>query len=144
MTAAPDPTVYPLDHLALRGLPDAPALVFKTHTLSYEALNRRLGQLAAWLVRAVPEPGARVATWLPKSELACLMPLAAVRAGLVHVPVNPLLKRAQVAHILADQRGAACDAGGGRSRRCGGAGGRRGVGGGGSLCAAGAFRRRGG
>lgn len=30
------------------------------------------------------------------------MPLAAVRAGLVHVPVNPLLKRAQVAHILAD------------------------------------------
>ncbi|HZV09783.1 MAG TPA: acyl-CoA ligase (AMP-forming), exosortase A system-associated, partial [Novosphingobium sp.] len=35
-------------------------------------------------------------------ELACLLPLAAARAGLVHVPVNPLLKRAQVAHILAD------------------------------------------
>jgi acyl-CoA ligase (AMP-forming) (exosortase A-associated) len=30
------------------------------------------------------------------------MPLAAARAGLVHVPVNPLLKHAQVAHILAD------------------------------------------
>ena len=30
------------------------------------------------------------------------MPLAAPRAGLVHVPVNPLLKHAQVAHILAD------------------------------------------
>jgi acyl-CoA ligase (AMP-forming) (exosortase A-associated) len=30
------------------------------------------------------------------------MPLAAARAGLVHVPINPLLKRAQVAHILAD------------------------------------------
>ena len=28
--------------------------------------------------------------------------MAAPRAGLVHVPVNPLLKRAQVAHILAD------------------------------------------
>ncbi|MBX9663506.1 acyl-CoA ligase (AMP-forming), exosortase A system-associated [Novosphingobium sp.] len=102
MPAAPDPTVYPLDHLALRGRPDAEALVFRTHTLSYEALNRRLGQLAAWLVAEVAEPGARVATWLPKSELACLMPLAAVRAGLVHVPVNPLLKRGQVAHILAD------------------------------------------
>jgi acyl-CoA ligase (AMP-forming) (exosortase A-associated) len=102
LPAAPDPTVYPLDHLALRGQPDAPALIFKTHTLSYEALNRRLGQLAAWLAAKVPEPGARVATWLPKSELACLMPLAAVRAGLVHVPVNPLLKRGQVAHILAD------------------------------------------
>ncbi len=30
------------------------------------------------------------------------MPLAAARAGLIYVPVNPLLKRAQVAHILAD------------------------------------------
>jgi acyl-CoA synthetase (AMP-forming)/AMP-acid ligase II len=29
------------------------------------------------------------------------MPLAAVRAGLVHVPVNPLLKPAQVKHIMA-------------------------------------------
>ena len=27
---------------------------------------------------------------------------AAARAGLVHVPINPVLKRAQVAHILAD------------------------------------------
>ncbi|MCE3544110.1 long-chain fatty acid--CoA ligase, partial [Escherichia coli] len=34
--------------------------------------------------------------------LACVMPLAAARAGLVHVPVNPALRRAQVAHILAD------------------------------------------
>jgi acyl-CoA ligase (AMP-forming) (exosortase A-associated) len=30
------------------------------------------------------------------------MPLAAPRIGAVHVPLNPLLKRAQVAHILAD------------------------------------------
>jgi acyl-coenzyme A synthetase/AMP-(fatty) acid ligase len=30
------------------------------------------------------------------------MPLAAARAGCIHVPINPLLKRAQVAHILAD------------------------------------------
>ena len=106
MTAAPKldlcPTAHPLDHLALRGRSDAPALVFKNLTLSYEALNRRIGQLAAWLASEVSEVGARVATWLPKSELACLMPLAAVRAGLVHVPINPLLKRAQVAHILAD------------------------------------------
>jgi acyl-CoA ligase (AMP-forming) (exosortase A-associated) len=31
-----------------------------------------------------------------------VLPLACARAGLVHVPVNPVLKRAQVAHILAD------------------------------------------
>ena len=102
MSADPDPTVHPLDHLPLRGAPEAPALVLRNETLSFEALNDRVGRLAAWLVRQVPEKGARVATWLAKTELACLMPLAAVRAGLVHVPVNPLLKRAQVAHILAD------------------------------------------
>lgn len=106
VTALPDYSVRPLDHLALRGRGDAPALVLKDRILSYETLNRRVGQLAAWLAAHVPEagahPGARVATWLPKSELACLMPLAAVRAGLVHVPVNPLLKRTQAAHILAD------------------------------------------
>lgn len=96
------PPTCPLDHLPLRGEADAAALVLRDRTLSYQALNRRVGQLAAWLQAAVTDAGARVATWLPKTELACLMPLAAVRAGLVHVPVNPLLKRAQVAHILAD------------------------------------------
>lgn len=102
MPETPDPTVYPLDYLALRGERNAPALVLKDRTLSHEALNARVGSLAKWLKSRVGDAGARVATWLPKTELACLMPLAAVRAGLVHVPVNPLLKRAQVAHILAD------------------------------------------
>src|SRR6185295_19246839 len=46
--------------------------------------------------------GDRVASWLPKTRLTSLLPLAAARAGLVHVPINPLLKRLQVAHILAD------------------------------------------
>ncbi|MCW1381697.1 acyl-CoA ligase (AMP-forming), exosortase A system-associated [Novosphingobium sp. KCTC 2891] len=102
MTAVPDPTVFPLDHLALRGAAEAPALVLKDRTLSFGELDRRVGQLAAWLAGKVSAKGERIATWLPKGETTCLMPLAAVRAGLVHVPVNPLLKRAQVAHILAD------------------------------------------
>lgn len=106
MPADPDPTVFPLDHLALRGGTQAPALMLRDRTLSYEALNARVGMLAGWLKSQVAQPGARIATWLPKTELACLMPLAAVRAGLVHVPINPLLKRAQVAHILDDSSSA--------------------------------------
>lgn len=105
MLAAPDSTVYPLDHLAVRwslSAGESPALVLKDRVLSHEALNARVGLLAGWLKSQVPNAGARIATWLPKTELACLMPLAAVRAGLVHVPINPLLKRAQVVHILAD------------------------------------------
>ena len=41
-----------------------------------------------------------MASWAAKGELTCLMPLAAARAGVVHVPINPLLKRTQVSHIV--------------------------------------------
>lgn len=93
---------FPLDHLPLRGAPDAPALRFKDRVYSYQSLNHRIGRLAASLAAHDFTPGDRIATWLPKTEIACLMPLAAVRAGLVHVPINPLLKPAQVAHIMND------------------------------------------
>ena len=96
------PTIRPLDHLALRGADGATALVLREGTLSYKDLRDRVARLAGWLQAQVPQSGARVATWEAKGELTCLLPLAAARAGLVHVPINPLLKRTQVAHILAD------------------------------------------
>jgi amino acid adenylation domain-containing protein len=97
-----DPVPRPLDHLTLRGAPDAVALEDKAGALTYAQLETAVGQLAFALKALELQPGDRVATWLPKTRTACLMPLAAVRAGLVHVPINPVLKRAQVAHILAD------------------------------------------
>lgn len=106
MPNQPDPVPLPLDHLAerarLSGREEAPALVLRSGTLNHKELRQRVARLAAWLREAVGEPGARVATWAAKGEITCLMPLAAARAGLVHVPINPLLKRAQAAHILAD------------------------------------------
>lgn len=95
-------TIRPLDHLALRGADETPALVLRGASLSYKDLRSRVSRLAGWLTEHVPVPGARVASWVAKGELACLMPLAAARAGVVHVPINPLLKRAQVAHIVGD------------------------------------------
>ena len=97
----PDPTPQPLDQLAMRGHAQAPALVLREQTLTYAELRERVALLAGWLAERA-EPGARVASWAAKGEATCLLPLAAARAGLVHVPINPLLKRAQVAHILAD------------------------------------------
>lgn len=102
MPREPASPIRPLDHLAERGADGSPALVLREVTLSYKDLKERVARLAGWLSDQLPEKRARVATWVAKGELACLMPLAAARAGLVHVPVNPLLKRAQVAHILAD------------------------------------------
>ena len=93
---------FPLDQLALRGEADAPALNIKGNTYSFKELNSRVSRLAAILRARGLKPGDRVATWLSKTETACLMPLAAARAELMHVPANPLLKAAQVEHILSD------------------------------------------
>lgn len=98
----PDPTPNPLDHLTLRGAPDAEALVVGDQRLTYADLDDAVGRTASTLLMQGLEPGDRVATWMGKTRLACIMPLAAARAGLVHVPINPVLKHAQAAHILAD------------------------------------------
>lgn len=97
-----DPVPRPIDRLTLRGAPGDVALVARDGTLTYAELEDRVGRLAGWLAAMALPEGARVANWLPKTLDACLLPLAVARAGLVHVPVNPALKRAQVAHILAD------------------------------------------
>lgn len=96
-----DPVPRPIDHV-LRGQAQAPALIERDGVASFAELEAEVAALAGWLAAMDLEPGARVATWLPKTRIACLMPLAVPRAGLVHVPVNPVLKRAQVAHILHD------------------------------------------
>lgn len=98
----PDPIPRPLDHLTLRGAPEAPALVTREGMLDYAGLEQAVGALAAALRARDLGEGDRVASWLPKTRLTSLLPLACARAGLIHVPINPLLKHAQVAHILAD------------------------------------------
>ncbi|AIT07972.1 AMP-binding protein [Sphingomonas taxi] len=98
---SPDPTPFSIDHL-LRGAPHAPALIERERSWTFAELEAAVASAAGWLGGLGLAAGERVATWLPKTALACVMPLAAARAGLVHVPVNPALRRAQVAHILAD------------------------------------------
>lgn len=98
----PDPRPRPLDHLSECGAPHAPALTAGGETLGYAELEEQVGRTAAALLARGLRPGDRVASWMGKTLLACILPLACARAGLVHVPVNPVLKRAQAAHILSD------------------------------------------
>lgn len=97
-----DPVSQPIDRLASRGHPDDAAIEDRAGTLSFAELEQQVGHVAAWLRGHDLPLGSRVASWLPKNRTACILPLATARAGLVHVPINPLLKRAQVAHILSD------------------------------------------
>jgi acyl-CoA ligase (AMP-forming) (exosortase A-associated) len=78
------------------------ALITRDRTFSFGEMNEKVGRLARMLRDKGLEPGDRVATWLPKTVVACIMPLAAARAGLIHVPINSALKPPQVDHILSD------------------------------------------
>jgi acyl-CoA ligase (AMP-forming) (exosortase A-associated) len=98
----PDPTPCPLDQLTLRGAAEAEALIIGEERLTYRQLEQLVGRTASALLDHGLRSGDRVASWMGKTRLACVTPLATARAGLVHVPINPVLKHAQAAHILAD------------------------------------------
>jgi acyl-CoA ligase (AMP-forming) (exosortase A-associated) len=82
--------------------PETASLSFKTATLDYAALAHGIERCAQGLLRLGAERLARIAVYLPKQPEAVITMFAAARAGCVFVPVNPLLKAPQVAHILRD------------------------------------------
>lgn len=66
------------------------------------ALLRRTRNVAAQLARTGVQANDRVAIFLPKIPQTAITFYATTMAGAVFVPVNPVLKGAQVAHILDD------------------------------------------
>lgn len=79
-----------------------PAVTYQDLTVDYATLTRSVHALAAGLRRLGIERGDRVATFLDKRVECVEAIFAASAAGAVFVPVNPLLKPGQVAHVLAD------------------------------------------
>lgn len=70
--------------------------------LSYQQLEQAIDTLADYLIRLGLQPNSRVGIYLPKQVEAVISFFAATRAGLVFVPINPLLKPAQVSYIAQD------------------------------------------
>ena len=95
-------TSYTIDHITQKGKDDATALIIKNNILNYKMLNLRIAALSFWLRDQGLEPEDRVAIWTGKGLLSCILPLAAARAGLVYVPINPSLKAQQVDYIVRD------------------------------------------
>lgn len=85
-----------------RQRPDAPALAYRTQRLDYAMLAAQVQATAAALLACNVGAGQRVAVYLDKQIETVLAMFGASAAGAVFVPVNPLLKPAQVAHILRD------------------------------------------
>ncbi|HVZ35734.1 MAG TPA: AMP-binding protein, partial [Polyangiaceae bacterium] len=82
--------------------PSAPALVYKGRVFDYGWLADQIERCAAALVRLGLGKLERVGVYLPKQPENVVGMFGAPRAGMVFVPINPLLKPMQVGHILRD------------------------------------------
>ncbi len=85
-----------------RSAGDSPALTYKDVTRSYDELWGRARQLAGALAQVDLEQGDRVAVFLEKRIETVESLFGISTAGGVLVPINPLLRPAQVGYILRD------------------------------------------
>jgi len=79
-----------------------PALLHDSAVLTYQQLDQLVSRVAAGLLSLGLGKQERVGVYLPKRFETVAAFFGIARAGLVFVPVNPLLKGPQVAHILRD------------------------------------------
>ncbi len=82
--------------------PSAPAVTFRDAQVSYGEFRRDMQALACGLAGLGLQRGERVAVFLEKRIETALAIFGAAAAGCVFVPVNPLLKPAQLLYILQD------------------------------------------
>jgi acyl-CoA ligase (AMP-forming) (exosortase A-associated) len=80
--------------------PAAPALLFKDQWFTYGQLQEQVDAMANALLGLGVGPGERVAVYLPKQPETVFALFGAAAAGACFVPINPLLKARQLAHIL--------------------------------------------
>lgn len=80
----------------------AAALTVRDERVGYDELHARVGAFAAGLARDGVRRGDRVAVFLEKRVETVVAMFGAAAADAAFVPVNPLLRPAQVRHILAD------------------------------------------
>ncbi len=97
--AMPDLTHQLIAHSA-RSAPDAPALLFRDQSFSYAQLQLQVETVANALLDLGVGAGERVAVYLPKQPETVFSLFGTAAAGACFVPINPLLKPRQVAHIL--------------------------------------------
>ena len=82
--------------------PDAEALVYKDSSLTFSELSTLVSSVACSLLNLGLNSQERVAVYLPKIPETVSSIFGAAKAGGVFVPINPLLKPAQVGYILKD------------------------------------------
>jgi long-chain acyl-CoA synthetase len=83
-------------------VPDAPAYRAGAASKTYHELDQETGQFAAGLVAAGLRPGQVVAIQLPNIPQFLTAYFGALKAGMIVLPMNPLLKAPEIEHQLSD------------------------------------------
>ena len=86
--------------------PDAPVCRFGGNPTSYRELDEQSGRLAAGLQAAGLAPGQVVAVQLPNLPQFLIAYFGALKAGLVVLPLNPLLMAPEIEYHLSDSAAA--------------------------------------
>ncbi len=94
--------LFELPLAAAARTPTAPALTFKGTSIDYATLADGIERFAGAVVQRGLGKLERIAVYLPKQFETVITMFGSARAGCTFVPVNPLLKPAQVEHILRD------------------------------------------
>ena len=95
-------STYQLIAQQAQARPAALALMQQDQVLNYAELQQQITQWAAGLIALGLQVDQRVAIYLPKQLSAVCAIWAVMGAGGIVVPINPVLKPAQVRHILQD------------------------------------------
>ncbi|WP_338861466.1 amino acid adenylation domain-containing protein [Mycetohabitans rhizoxinica] len=94
--------IHQLFEAQVERTPDASALVYENHVLTYAALNARANRLAHQLIELGVKPDTRVAICAERSPAIVVGLLAILKAGGAYVPLDPAYPAERLAHILAD------------------------------------------
>lgn len=82
--------------------PDKAAVLFYGHSLTYAELDRLSDRFASLLMRLGACKGHRVAVFLPNCPQFYVCFFGILKAGCVHVPVNPMFTRPELAYEIND------------------------------------------
>ncbi|SOX53887.1 non-ribosomal peptide synthase/polyketide synthase, partial [Mycobacterium ahvazicum] len=82
--------------------PDAGAVTFDGHTMTYRELDEASNRLAYLLIGHGASPGERVALVFRRCDEAIVAILAVLKTGAAYVPIDPVLPPARVEFVLAD------------------------------------------
>ena len=90
------------DRLFAAGAPDALALEAGAQRLSYADLQRETARYAGALAALGMRPGDRLAVQVEKSAANLILYLAALRAGVVYLPLNTAYTLAELSYFIGD------------------------------------------